>query len=130
MINELIANGITPWVTLWHWDTPSAIHNNTSTGSFLSSDIIDKFENYADFVFGAFGDRVKHWLTLNEPWTVALIGYYAGSHAPGRCSNESVKCLKSGGGGNNSTEPYIATHNMILSHAKAVQTYRQKYQAK
>ena len=129
MINELIANDITPWVTLWHWDTPSALHNNTSTGGFLSKDIVEKFADYADFAFGAFGDRVKHWLTLNEPWTVAINGYLSGSHAPGRCSNESEKCLKSGGG-NNSTEPYIATHNMILSHAKAVQTYRTKYQAK
>ena len=130
MINELIANYIIPWITLWHWDIPSALHNNTSTGSFLRSDIIDKFENYADFVFGAFGERVKHWLTLNEPSTVTIVGgYLNGNHAQGRCSEKSEKCLKSGGS-NNSTEPYIAAHNMILSYAKAVQTYRQKYQAK
>ena len=72
---------------------------------------------------------MKHWLTLNEPSTVTIVGYLYGNHAPGRCSEESEKCLKSGGG-NNSTEPYIAAHNMILSHAKAVQTYRKKYQAK
>ena len=71
---------------------------------------------------------MKHWLTLNEPITVTTAGYLSGGHAPGRCSMESEKCLKSGGG-NNSTEPYIAAHNMILSHAKAVQTYRKKYQA-
>ena len=51
VINELIVAGITPWITLLHWDTPSAVHNKTSKGSFLSSDIIDKFDNYADYVF-------------------------------------------------------------------------------
>lgn len=127
VINELIAAGITPWVTLHHWDTPSAVHNKTATGSFLSKDIVDKFNNYADFVFAAYGDRVKHWLTLNEPWTYTVLGYLTGVDAPGRCSDEVPKCVTNGGGGNNATEPYIASHNMILSHAKAVQTYRQKY---
>jgi beta-glucosidase len=130
VINELIAAGITPWVTLHHWDTPSAVHNKTSTGSFLSKDIIDKFNNYADFVFAAYGDRVKHWLTLNEPWTYSVNGYLSGEMAPGRCSDLVPSCVTNGGGGDLATEPYIVSHNMILSHAKAVQTYRQKYQAK
>ena len=118
VINELIANGITPWVTLHHWDTPSVLHNNTSTGSFLSKDIIDKFADYADFCFKTYGDRVKNWITLNEPWTYSINGYASGVFAPGRCSDE--KCKQIGGGGNTSTEPYIVSHNMMLSHAKAV----------
>jgi len=122
IFNRLLAAGITPWVTLHHWDTPSAVHNKTETGSFLSKDIIDKFNNYADLCFALFGDRVKHWITLNEPWTYTWVGYGIGSFAPGRCSSE--KCKELGGGGNTSTEPYIVTHNMILAHAKAVQTYR------
>ena len=69
VINELIASGITPWVTLFHWDVPSGVHNRTDKGSFLSADIIDKFNDYADFCFKTFGDRVKNWITLNEPWT-------------------------------------------------------------
>jgi beta-glucosidase/6-phospho-beta-glucosidase/beta-galactosidase len=129
VINELLAAGITPWVTLHHWDTPSALHNQTDTGSFLSKDIIEKFDNYADFCFSTFGDRVKYWITLNEPWTYSINGYLAGGvFAPGRCSDEVPKCVKNGGGGNNATEPYIVSHNLILSHAKAVQTYRTKYQ--
>jgi len=128
VINELISAGIEPWVTLHHWDTPSAVHNKTDTGSFLSKDIIEKFDNYADFAFAAFGDRVKYWITLNEPWTYSILGYASGGvNAPGRCSNSS-KCDINGGGGNSSTEPYIVAHNLILSHAKAVQTYRTKYQ--
>jgi len=127
VIDELLASGITPYVTLFHWDTPSAVHNNTNTGSFLGRDIIDKFNNYADFCFAVFGDRVKHWITLNEPWTYSAMGYGIGVMAPGRCNSERCKTI--GGGGNTSTEPYIVTHNLILSHAKAVQTYRSKYQA-
>jgi beta-glucosidase/6-phospho-beta-glucosidase/beta-galactosidase len=126
VINELLAAGITPWVTLHHWDTPLALHNLTSTGSFLSKDIIDSFANYADFVFAAYGDRVKHWLTLNEPWTYSVNGYMVGVHAPGRCSNDP-KCVRHGGGGNSSTEPYIVTHNLLLAHAKAAKLYKNKY---
>ena len=59
---------------------------------------------------------MKHWLTLNEPITASIGGYLYGIHAPGRCSNDNEKCVKNGGGGDNSTEPYIAAHNMILSH--------------
>ena len=118
VIDELLASGITPYVTLFHWDTPSAVHNNTDTGSFLGRDIIDKFNNYADFCFAVFGDRVKHWITLNEPWTYSAMGYGIGVMAPGRCNSERCKTI--GGGGNTSTEPYIVTHNLILSHGKAV----------
>lgn len=125
VINELLAAGITPWVTLFHWDTPSALHNKTDQGSFLSPYMSDAFNNYADFCFAVFGDRVKHWMTLNEPWTYTWMGYGVGGFAPGRCSSEL--CKQRGGGGNTSTEPYIVTHHLILSHAKAVQTYRTKY---
>jgi beta-glucosidase len=128
VINRLLAAGITPWVTLHHWDTPSAVHNKTDKGSFLSEDIIEKFDNYANFSFFTFGDRVKHWITLNEPWTYAIQGYSVGGvFAPGRCSN-CTKCDMNGGGGNSSTEPYIVSHNLLLSHAKAVQTFRTLYQ--
>ena len=126
IFNRLHAAGITPWVTLHHWDTPSGVHNQSDKGSFLSKDIVDKFDNYADLCFALFGDRVKHWITLNEPWTYTWVGSGVGGFAPGRCSTQ--RCKDIGGGGNTSTEPYIVTHNMILSHAKAVQTYRQKYQ--
>jgi beta-glucosidase/6-phospho-beta-glucosidase/beta-galactosidase len=108
VFDQLRDSGITPWVTLFHWDVPSAVHNRTDKGSFLSADIIDKFNNYADFCFQTYGDRVKHWLTLNEPWTHSWNGYGTGGSAPGRCSTE--RCKVTGGGGNSSTEPYIAAH--------------------
>jgi beta-glucosidase len=127
LFNELLANGITPWVTLFHWDVPSGVHDRTDKGSFLSSDIVPKFNDYADFCFKTFGDRVKNWITLNEPWTHAWNGYGWGVLAPGRCSNDP-KCIINGGGGNSSTEPYIVGHYLLLSHAAAYKTYKEKYQ--
>lgn len=86
----------------------------------------EDFANYADFCFKTFGDRVKNWMTFNEPHVVAKLGYDDGSNAPGRCSKPEGNCTA----GNSATEPYIAAHNLILSHAAAAQRYHQKYQEK
>ncbi len=64
-------------------------------------------------------------MTLNEPWAVTGFGYDLGIHAPGRCSSwVNIECS----GGNSATEPYIVAHHLLLSHAAAVQVYREKYQ--
>ncbi|OAY40094.1 beta-glucosidase 24 [Manihot esculenta] len=123
IINETIANGLEPFVTIFHWDTPQALEDKY--GGFLSHNIVDEFRDYADFLFEKFGDRVKYWMTLNGPWTLIEFGYDKGVHAPGRCSPwVNDQCLS----GNSSTEPYIVAHNLLLSHAAAVQVYREKYQ--
>ncbi|CAN0880879.1 Beta-glucosidase 13, partial [Linum grandiflorum] len=84
------------------------------------------YQDYVDVCFKEFGDRVKHWITLNEPYSLANGGYSEGTSAPGRCtSNPKRKCDS----GNSATEPYIVGHNQLLAHAAAVQLYRQKYQA-
>ena len=67
VIDELLKNGITPFVTLYHWDLPSALDKNKSTDSWLNPNIIDLFNDYADLCFNRFGDRVKYWLSFNEP---------------------------------------------------------------
>ncbi|CAI0400605.1 unnamed protein product [Linum tenue] len=79
---------------------------------------------YADFCFKTFGDRVKNWMTFNEPRVTAALGYDNGIFAPGRCSKTYGNCTV----GNSGTEPYIVAHNLILAHATAVQRYREKYQ--
>lgn len=84
----------------------------------------DDFKDYADFCFKTFGDRVKDWVTINEPLSVSQGGYAYGFFAPGRCSNYIGNCT----GGNSATEPYIVGHNLLLAHATAVKVYRKKYQ--
>ncbi|NP_001266157.1 non-cyanogenic beta-glucosidase-like precursor [Cicer arietinum] len=121
LINELIANEIEPFVTLFHWDLPQALEDEY--GGFLSSQIIDDFRDYADLCFTEFGDRVKYWATINEPWFFSNGGYAMGTTAPGRCST-NPGCL----GGDSGTEPYIVTHNQLLAHGEAVNVYRTKYQ--
>ncbi|CAD5182755.1 unnamed protein product, partial [Musa acuminata subsp. malaccensis] len=104
---------------LYHYDLPLALHKEYL--GWLSPKIVDAFANYADFCFERYGDRVKNWFTFNEPRVVSALGYDSGFHAPGRCTNCKF-------GGNSATEPYIVTHNLILSHAAAVKRYREKYQ--
>ncbi|KAL5983325.1 Beta-glucosidase 12 [Asimina triloba] len=119
LINELLSNGVKPFVTLFHWDAPQGPEDDY--GGFLSSKIVHDFRDYAEVCFKEFGDRVKHWITLNEPWSYSVGGYAIGLLAPGKCS---LNCT----GGNSGTEPYIVGHNLLLAHAAAVKLYREKYQ--
>ncbi|CAL4935465.1 unnamed protein product [Urochloa decumbens] len=120
LINYLLQKGITPYVNLNHFDLPLALQNKY--GGWLNGKIAELFSDYADFCFKTFGDRVKHWFTFNEPRIVVLYGYDTGSNPP-------LRCTKCAAGGNSATEPYIAAHNFLLSHATAVARYRHKYQA-
>ncbi|XP_054815653.1 vicianin hydrolase-like [Prosopis cineraria] len=123
VINELLANGIMPCVTLFHWDLPQALEDKY--GGFLSPKIVDDFREYADFCFKTFGDRVKTWVTFNEPYVFVVSGYNGGTKAPGRCSNYVGNCTA----GNSATEPYLASHHLLLAHAAAFTLYKTKYQA-
>ncbi|OAY40077.1 hypothetical protein MANES_10G147600v8 [Manihot esculenta] len=123
IINELLSNGIEPLITLFHWDLPQALQDEY--GGFLSPKIVDDYHDYVDFCFEEFGDRVKYWITINEPNYFSCFGYATGDTAPGRCSNYIGNCTV----GNSATEPYIVVHHMILCHATALKLYKQKYQA-
>ncbi|KAL0722797.1 hypothetical protein Bca4012_037396 [Brassica carinata] len=119
LINELKANGIEPYVTIFHWDVPQTLEDEY--GGFLSRRIVEDYKNYAELLFQRFGDRVKFWITLNQPYSLASKGYGDGSYPPGRCTGCEF-------GGNSGTEPYIVAHNQLLAHAKAVALYRKRYQ--
>ncbi|BAB90397.1 putative beta-glucosidase [Oryza sativa Japonica Group] len=99
-------------VMLYHLDLPQALEDEYA--GWLSPRIVE------------FGDRVSHWTILAEPNVAALGGYDTGEFAPGRCSDPFgvTKCTV----GNSSVEPYVAAHNMILTHAAVVRLYREKYQ--
>ncbi|CAJ2628154.1 unnamed protein product [Trifolium pratense] len=124
LIDYMLEKGITPYANLYHYDLPLALE--LKYNGLLSRNVVKDFADYADFCFKTFGDRVKNWMTFNEPRVVAALGYDNGFFAPGRCSKEYGNCTA----GNSGTEPYIVAHNLILSHASAVQRYREKYQEK
>ncbi|XP_061361379.1 cyanogenic beta-glucosidase-like isoform X1 [Gastrolobium bilobum] len=124
LINKLVANGLQPYVTIFHWDVPQVLEDEY--GGFLSPHIVDDFRDYAELCFKEFGDRVKHWITLNEPRSVSKNGYANGRFAPGRCSDWlKLNCT----GGDSGTEPYLAAHYQLLAHADAAKLYKTKYQA-
>ena len=81
--------------------------------------------DFAELCFKEFGDRVKHWITLNEPYIFTAFSYGNGLFPPGRCSAwQNLNCL----GGDSATEPYIVAHNLLLAHGAVVKLYKDKYQ--
>ena len=110
VIDKLLENDIEPWITLYHWDLPLALQMEND--GWLNPKMPEYFRAYADLCFDRFGDRVKNWITHNEPWVVAILGHGHGVFAPGRKSN---------------SEPYQVAHHLLLSHAEAVELYREKY---
>ncbi|XP_031269584.1 beta-glucosidase 40-like [Pistacia vera] len=125
LINALLAKGIEPYVTLYHWDLPQALEDKYK--GWLDRKIIQDFATYAETCFQKFGDRVKHWITFNEPHTFSVQGYDVGLQAPGRCSILNRLFCRAG---NSATEPYIVAHNVLLAHGNAADIYRKKYQPK
>jgi len=154
IINTLLKNDIQPFVTIFHYDTPYALHQKY--GGWLDYHSEDDFANYAEFCFERYGDRVKNWITINEPWCVCVAGYSFGpSKAPFRCQMEPPRRLsndttldKKGGctyeigptqyAKDKETLPadrppqrledVWCSHHIILGHAKAVKIYRDKFQ--
>jgi len=106
LVDALLANGIEPMVTLYHWDLPAALDD---LGGWLNPEIAKWFADYASVMFRKLDDRVKMWATLNEPWVVTDGGYLYGALAPGHRSR---------------FEAPIASHNLLRSHAEAVKAYR------
>ncbi len=81
LIDRLLELGITPWITLYHWDLPYTLEKE---GGWTNREILNWFGRYADLVTRHFGDRVKHWMVLNEPMVFTGAGYFMGIHAPGK----------------------------------------------
>ncbi|XP_042029198.1 putative beta-glucosidase 41 [Salvia splendens] len=122
LIDSLIKKGIQPYATLYHWDLPQMLED--AYGGLLSNLVVHDFEKYAYICFKEFGDRVKHWMTFNEPHGIAMQGYNFGVQAPGRCSILGHLICKAG---ESSVEPYVVAHNVLLSHAAAYRTYHTNF---
>uniref|UniRef100_A0A0D3FXW7 Pectinesterase n=1 Tax=Oryza barthii TaxID=65489 RepID=A0A0D3FXW7_9ORYZ len=124
LIDGLVQKGIQPFVTICHYDIPHELDERY--GGWLSPEIQKDFSYFAEVCFKLFGDRIKFWTTFNQPNLSIKFSYMDGFYSPGRCSEPFGKCAL----GNSSIEPYIAGHNIILSHVNAVSVYRNKYQGK
>ena len=107
LVDGLLEAGITPFITLYHWDLPQALQEGA--GGWGSRTTAEAFVDYADVVSRHLGDRVKHWITHNEPWVAAFLGYYMGQHAPG------IRDLSTA---------VTAGHHLLLSHGWAVPVIR------
>ena len=111
LVDELLANGIRPFVTLYHWDLPQALQD---TRGWAAREVVDQFAAYADVVARRLGDRVKDWMTLNEPEVVAFAGHYAGVHAPGlRDFSTAV----------------LVSHHLLLAHRAGADAIRAAHPA-
>ncbi|XWS47831.1 hypothetical protein CRYUN_Cryun13aG0018800 [Craigia yunnanensis] len=88
LIDELTKHGIKPFVTIMHFDLPEALENKY--GGFLNRTVVENFKNYAEICFKTLGDRVKNWITINEPLITAKFGYTMGVAPPGRCSDRAT----------------------------------------
>jgi beta-glucosidase len=111
LVDELLARGIEPVLTLYHWDLPQALED---AGGWPVRATAERFADYAGLVADAVGDRVTRWTTINEPWCASMLGYAAGIHAPGR------------------TDPAAAVgaaHHLLLAHGLAVDVLRAKLPA-
>lgn len=104
LVDDLLDAGITPMITLYHWDLPSAL-----PGGWLNRDTALAFADYSAAVVKALGDRVKLWTTLNEPWCSSFLSYFLGEHAPGE---------------KNLAHALQAAHHLLLAHGMAVPAIR------
>jgi beta-glucosidase len=111
LINALLEAGIKPFVTLYHWEMPLALE--MAWGGWLHPDSPDWFADYARVCFERFGDRVKRWITINEPRAHAVCGYKWNVHAPGRIAHGR-------------TEPFIVGRHLLRAHARAVRVWREE----
>jgi beta-glucosidase len=107
LIDALLERAIEPVVTLYHWDLPQALQDE---GGWLARDMTERFAEYARACFDAYGDRVRWWCTVNEPWIIGLLGYLHGLHAPGIKNDVRGECT--------------AFHHVLLAHGLAVEELR------
>src|SRR5450432_3502332 len=106
LVDSLLAAGIEPYATLYHWDLPQTLED---AGGWPARATARAFVEYTSVVTRRLGDRVKNWITHNEPWCAAILGYGEGVQAPGR---------------KNAADALAAVHHLLLSHGSAVRVIR------
>ena len=121
LLDALHGAAITPYVTLYHWDLPQALHEHLGGWHTpYNARMHDEFVRYATLCFRRYGQKVRFWATFNEPWTFAVEGYSLGQKAPG-CADGARPC-------SDGDTVYIVGHNVLLAHAAAAAAYRRDFQ--
>ena len=106
LVDGLHERGITPLATLYHWDLPQALEDR---GGWAARDVVERFAEYAELVFDGLGGSVDDWITHNEPWVTAFLGYAHGTKAPGRTDWPAA---------------IAAAHHSLLAHGTVVRSFR------
>ena len=106
LVDGLLAANIEPYATLYHWDLPQALEDK---GGWANRETAYAFAEYAEVVAKRLGDRVHNWITLNEPWVSAFLGYFYGLHAPGKKDPQAA---------------FASAHHLLLGHGLAVPLIR------
>ena len=106
-VDALLDQGIEPMCTLYHWDLPQALQDK---GGWASRETTDAFADYAELMFNEFNGKIKHWITINEPWCVSFLSNFIGVHAPG---NQDLQLATT------------ISHHLLLAHGKAVTRFRE-----
>jgi len=108
LVDDLLANGLDPYVTLYHWDLPQVLEDR---GGWPARETVEAFTEYTEVVVSRLGDRVRHWITQNEPWVASWLGYGLGVHAPGRKSD---------------SDALAAGHHILVAHGRAAEVLRRE----
>ncbi|MBU9722965.1 MULTISPECIES: GH1 family beta-glucosidase [Bacillaceae] len=106
-IDKLLENNIEPMCTLYHWDLPQALQD---IGGWNNRETIDAFVEYAELMFNEFNEKIKCWITINEPWCASFLSNYIGNHAPGLQDLQLATNV---------------AHHLLVAHGKAVKKYRE-----
>jgi beta-glucosidase len=107
-VDELLESGVEPFATLYHWDLPQALEDR---GGWTARETVEAFAEYTAAVVARLGDRVRRWITVNEPWVIAWLGYGLALHAPGRASD---------------ADAVAAGHHVLLAHGRAAEVLRRE----
>ena len=108
LVDDSLASGLDPYVTLYHWDLPQVLEDR---GGWPARETVEAFTEYTEVVVSRLGDRVRHWITQNEPWVASWLGYGLGLHAPGRKSD---------------SDALAAGHHILVAHGRAAEVLRRE----